>query len=1575
MAAKRKRPRSIYIAAIGASAGGLDALQKLISFVPKSADNLALLVVQHLSPNYKSMLVQSLSSQTSFDVVEATHGVEVKAKTIYITPANSDISVRKGKILLNKAPRSPHPWPSINNLLITLAEDQKERAIGIILSGTGTDGALGLKKIREAGGIAMVQDPKTAKFNSMPQAAIETAHVDFVLTAENIGEQLGVIASQRGRPGRSTSASSNSGNIFEDIIALIAQEKGTDLQNYKSETLLRRIKKRMTDLKYVSAAHYYKFIEKNPSEVDELFNMMLIGVTDFFRDPAVFKALEKDLAALIDKKVGTEPLRVWIPGCSTGQEAYSLAILIDSIFKKKKRSVPVQIFATDIHEQALGIARRGLYHQKDISHLSAEVRKNCFIHSSNSSYEVSKTIRSMVLFSKHDLTRNPPFLKLDLIVCRNLLMYFNTRLQNFVFPVFYSALNPNGYLLLGKSESIGQFNDLFATVRRDAKLYQRKAGKPLRTIRYAPLKIIEPSSAKKLPHDFTIPDMVKETLYKLYEHPYVVVNDAMDIQEISGDVGMYIGLKQGQMNANLIKLAHKDLKTELRALFQKCVKEGKDMEGEKKKFDFYGKEKFVKITVRPLIYSSSPDAFYWVVFEEIVGEALERPKSIAKASTQSAKRKNEFEQELEATKADLQGLIERLEDSNSQLQSLNEELQSSNEELKISNEELETANEELQSANEEINIAYTELKVANETLEEQDKLLNKSQANIRALLNNKLQSFILLDKDYSIIALNDIALASMQEVFNTRISVGDNFQNLLKKKNFNIFAADLKAAFNGKAVSIERALADAKQKVRGFIFNFTPVLNANRAVESVSLSILDVTELKRAKSELAQSEKMVESVFHTADIGLAIINEKGTFIKVNEGYSNLLAYSKDELEGKPYHKILVRGTQSPEKWPALPTESIGKEDQVVNRKGTILDVFVTTKVFVNRERERFLIQTMRDVSDEKKYRELLFNTESMMHSGSFEYNLISNKITCTNEIYSILDVPKNFKWTVKNLTGFLTKEDRSMTMKIYTDLTRHRKLVEKKFQIRTQKNQERWVEVKIFPVLLKTRVIGFRGTLVDVTAQKKAEIEIERLSWVARHTNNGVVISDSKGKIEWVNKSFETITGYELEEVKGKTPGEILQGTDTDKAVVKRIAQQLKKKQPVTEVLLNYTKDKRPIWVRVDIAPIYRETEFSNFISVLTDLTQMIQTQESRKAQESLEQRQKLLDAMAGNFPDGILGVLDRNLNYVFVGGTELKKLGHNVVDMIGEKIFDKISPEANAFAKPYLEKVFEGKEEHFEVNLKGDVYFVSAIPISWEEKTVTRALVVIQNITQRKKAEHEVLHALTQQKELNELKSRFITLASHEFRTPLGTILSSADLITQYNTLHDEENLQKHIKRVKTSVKNLTEILNEFLSLSKIEEGAVRNNPIVFSIKEFSEELIEEIGASSKKGQVIRYEHQGDSDTASLDKQHTKNVLLNLLSNAVKYSAENTVIHFSSQRAKGFVKFVVQDEGIGIPEADKPHIFKTFFRAQNAVNIQGTGMGLHIIKRYLAIMGGTIEFESKLGEGSTFTVTLPQVD
>ena len=536
-----RKTEYLNIIAIGASAGGLEALQSLLSNLPKY-DSTCLIVAQHLSPTHKSLLVHLLSKYTQLPVFEAEDGLTLKADCIYITPPDKEITIIKGQIQLKKPTSTIGPKPSVDVFFASLASIQNQKVVAIVLSGTGSDGSLGLKEIRGSNFLKIAQDPATAKYDGMPKAASQIGHVDLVLSPEAIGETIqkfftdpNFLKVQRSK------SSLDKVTSFDKILKLLEIRTGSDFSNYKTPTLSRRLKKRMDVLHFDKMDTYLEFVQSHPEELDELFNIMLIGVTQFFRDKEAFSSLRIVLEEALIKKTPNESVRVWVPGCSTGEEAYSVAILVQEILGTSFGRINLQIFATDIDDRAIQFARRALYSSKSLEGLSDDIKERYFIKKGDN-FEVIKRIRSKVLFSKHDVNQNPPFLRLDLITCRNLLIYFNAALQQQIIPLFHYALMDAGILFLGKSETIGNFSDLFSPIDAKYKIYRKKTGSNFRSYKFASLKpnvtqLSIPVEKKK--QQYSLTDRIKETLYTDFDHPFVVINHDYEIVEVYGDVRLF----------------------------------------------------------------------------------------------------------------------------------------------------------------------------------------------------------------------------------------------------------------------------------------------------------------------------------------------------------------------------------------------------------------------------------------------------------------------------------------------------------------------------------------------------------------------------------------------------------------------------------------------------------------------------------------------------------------------------------------------------------------------------------------------------------------------------------------------------------------------------------------------------------------------------------------------------------------------------------------------------------------------------------------------------------------------------
>ncbi len=848
--------------------------------------------------------------------------------------------------------------------------------------------------------------------------------------------------------------------------------------------------------------------------------------------------------------------------------------------------------------------------------------------------------------------------------------------------------------------------------------------------------------------------------------------------------------------------------------------------------------------------------------------------------------------------------------------------------------------------------------------------------NMDLLLRNMPHAFMLVNKKLEVVTINKLGVKEFSCIWNVRIKKGLHLQAILSDADQLFLKKHVAKSFKNETVECEIKCKARAQQFRSFIMHFMPVVDEKGLTAFVSVNLFELTQIKRGRQEMADMEQLIAALFDTDDTGVVVVDAVGNIVKANNGFETMFGYKAGELLGKPWLTVIapidVADVKAAHK-KVLAGASLNYERRGICKNGAYRNVYVSNRLYQTSSGEKLIIKTVRDLTESTKYKQLQHHAEGMAKLGGFEIDPITRQVLWTAQVYRIFEVEDNFRPTISWIEkAYVPAELPEFKQRLKEALTKG-KAFDVVRRLKTAKGNYRWLHIKGTPLQLNAGLYRLIGTIQDITVQRNAEQEIERLSWVASHTNNAVLITDEKQRVQWVNKSFEKLTGFTLAEMWGKNPGRLLQGALTDKRAVQRIARRLRASQSSTgEILVNYSKDGKPIWLSADIAPIFRDGRLVNYIGIMTDITSVVQSNELRESQAVLLQQQQLFNAIANYFPNGVIGVLNDDLTYAFVGGTELDRMGLAYKSLVGDKIFDKIRPDLNLLAEPFLRRAFKGEHVSFEVEIGGSIYQVFTVPIGDTSHKITQALVVMLNITSSKKTEQELMRAFEQQKEVNEMKSKFVSIASHEFRTPLSTILSSAYLVGKYTDPDDESKREKHLSRIKQSVNNLTDILNDFLSLGKIEEGGVRNTPVPVELRSLLLEIIDEMQNYLKDGQSIKLNCKNIEGEVTLDKQHFKNVLLNLLSNAVKYSGQGKQIQLSAQLNKNILRVSVKDAGIGIPPEDQPHLFQTFFRANNVTNIQGTGMGLHIVKKYMDIMGGKISFTSKLNVGTTFTVRLP---
>jgi len=752
--------RTFGVVGIGASAGGLESLMQLLQSLSPST-GMAFVIVQHLDPHHESEMAAILSKSTAMPVVPVEHNALLEPDHVYVMPPNATVLLVAGRLMLEPRPVRGQSMP-IDLFLRSLAMERRGRAIGIILSGTGSDGALGVTAIKAEGGIGIAESDVTAKQNAMPRSAIGTGSIDFVLPAGDIGQKLGALAPRMQLAYSRAELEAGLGGTrdLRRILALLRTAKGVDFSLYRYTTIRRRIIRRMLVHNLHAVNEYVKLLREQPGELQALYDDVLIRVTSFFRDPMVHEALKEHVfAALLRDRGQDQPIRVWVPGCASGEEPYSIAMGLVEVMAQHKASLPVQIFATDVSEAALERARAGVY----IENIALDVtpdRLRRFFSRSGKSYQISKSIRDMCVFARQDMTSDPPFSRLDLISCRNVLIYIEPPLQKRVLGIFHYALKPGGYLVLGHSESTSNSSELFKVVDRRNKIFARSAS-PHRPHLDVPAKV-NAIAAPAVTRPHVVRPMLEEPglqaaqreadriVMARYAPAGVIIDPELHILQFRGQTGTYLEPAPGEPSFNLLKMARSPLTMELRTAVHKAQKSGEPVRTGPHDIRANGASHNVMVEVLPLRASPRDERsgagcqHYLILFEDHRPEPMQpgdgdgaqgaqgAQKSAAALPVTPAERQEvtKLKHELAATREHMQSIIEELESVNEELQSANEEILSSNEELQSINEELETAKEELQSTNEELTTVNEELRTRNLELSQLNNDLNNSLSSV-----------------------------------------------------------------------------------------------------------------------------------------------------------------------------------------------------------------------------------------------------------------------------------------------------------------------------------------------------------------------------------------------------------------------------------------------------------------------------------------------------------------------------------------------------------------------------------------------------------------------------------------------------------------------------------------------------------------------------------------------------------------------------------------------------------------------------------------------------------------------------
>ena len=954
------------VVGIGASAGGLAAFERLFTHLP-AGSGMAFVVIQHLSPPQPSILPEIIQRYTDMPVFQVIDGIEVKPEHVYIIPPGVDLALRAGrlKVSVPKAERG-HRLP-IDFFFHSLALEQGRRAIAIVLSGTGSDGSQGVKYIKAEEGLTIAQDPNTAEFGDMPRNAIATNDIDFTLPPEKMGElilkYLRHATSASDKRGK-TGLESLSGDL-QRLYFLLRSKTGHDFSLYKQNTILRRLERRMKVCLVQDLKEYIDRLEASPEELKVLFQELLINVTHFFRDPEAFQALsERVLRPLIQSRCAThKPVRVWVAGCSSGEEAYSIAIALEEQILALKIDCKLQIFATDIDEDSIAAARKGFYSDSSIESVSAE-RLQRFFHQEEHGYQVKKNIRDLVVFSAQNVISDPPFSRIDLLCCRNLLIYLEHELQIQLLQQFHYSLNPEGILFLGNSESIGRTKDLFEAVDRKHKIFRRKqvatqyrarAGRRSKLHRTA---LPEAGAGWKRSSAGGLREWIEKVLLEYYTPACVIVDAKNNILFIHGRTGKYLEPAAGEISSNLVRMAREGLKTELASALHAAAAHMQTVRREGLQIKTNGEYQALNLIVRPVdrlpgIPELRPEfpELMMVIFEAVPGTVVRAAPQASNATT-TDQHVAQLEQALKEKDEYLHAIIDELERTNQDLRSANEELQSYNEEMQSANEELETSREELQSINEELVTTNAELQNKNEEL-------YRINNDIHNLLDSTEIATIFLDLDLQIRWFTPQA----QQIYNFRAAdIGRPVGHLVSNLHDDHLVEDIQQVLHNlvpKAIEVQ-----AKDEA-WYLVNIRPYRTHERVIDGVVITFIDISGQKK----IDQLQRMV-TILRDSNDAVTVQDFEGRILAWNRGAARMYGWSEAEALAMNSLDLIPESSRAATAGlyrRLAQGEAIHSfETQRVRRDGRVLDVWMTLTAMVDVDNQPVGVATTeRDITERK----------------------------------------------------------------------------------------------------------------------------------------------------------------------------------------------------------------------------------------------------------------------------------------------------------------------------------------------------------------------------------------------------------------------------------------------------------------------------------------------------------------------------------------------------------------------------------------------------------------------------------
>ncbi|WP_166333112.1 chemotaxis protein CheB [Sphingobacterium chungjuense] len=1467
------KPLSTYVVAIGASAGGLEAIHDFFDRVPSDID-VAYVLIQHLSSDYKSLLVELVSKHTHMKVVEATEGKLIEPAFVYVIPNDKLISIKNGRLHLEKKGEKV-PNNAIDNFFLSLAKDKKERAIAIVLSGTGHDGTKGIEAIKEQGGLVIAQQPDTAKFDSMPVNAIASGAVDFVVPTSGMYDKI--TAHINSAPIREVENGGIDETSLDKIFDLIYERTGHDFSLYKTPTIFRRIGRRMKELNIELTKEYVQYLLANKQEISILSKDFLVGVTQFFRDEAAFTIVKnKVIPEIIARKDDGDTMKVWVCACSTGEEVYSIAILIDQYLQTIDKHIEVKIFASDIDDASLDIASKNNYPESFIKFIPDDILEEYFIHDGKS-ISVVPHIRKQIVFAKHNVIKSPPFIKNDLICCRNMLIYMNSILQQKILTTFHYSLNTAGFLFLGPSETIAPIKDGVIEISGKWKIY-RKSGVIPRPNDFANAGRIDTTGRFSIPMrqkvKVSAEEQFQQFLVAQYGYVGVFIDRNFEVRDTVGDYRRFLSLPDKKFEVNLLKMVHKELSFMLSNTIRSVWKDNKAGSLKRMRLRRGKDDVYVNIDVSPPS-DEIAQPYTLVVFKEVETE-ISAPQYVVPidANEQQTGYVLELENELSETRSNLQIAVEEMETTNEELQSSNEELISANEELQSGNEELQSLNEELHTLNAEHQQKITELIELNDDLNNYFKSVDIGQ--------------IFLDKNGHIRKFNPAAVEMVNLI---EADIGRPISHISNNIKYNHFLHDINDALAHHHYLTEKEIELSNSRI--CLMRILPYTRVDGKKDGVVITFIDITTLNEQNNIIAAVFKaslsailIFKPIRSSAEkiIDFECLAANKTAITISNRHDDSLAglKLKNQLSDLTDDTLLDRFKRIYSSDDHLETEvQLSNQSWYIVTASKMSDMLAVTYTDVTERKKNEqslkknfneLVQTRESLKElnnqlENRVRE---RTSSLAESEN-RFNLVS---MATNDTIWDWDLVNNVIWRNHNFNkmfGFDRDDHTESTSFWYEQIhPEDRKRVQESVHKAINHSEENWSAEYRFAkadntyvevldrgsIQLDSNGVPYRmvGSVIDVTRVKEAESDKQELQdYVLRQQKEfyelfadvPALISIRRGKTltyEYTNSAFD----HFYEDLR-------FQGLATADAHAKGVDQKL------------YQADAK-IW-------------------------------------------KKGLAVSGKAFP---VAKYDK----------EGKEIGKAYLDYL-------FSP------------VFNEKEE-----IDGVAFF------GFEVSELVKAQLATKDLMQR--------------------KDEFMSIASHELKTPLTSLKGMLQIASRYITMEKPKaTIEEFVGRSLKQTDKLTFLINDLLDVTKIHSGKLQLNYSEFNIAELLADLVSGLQAEDHSLHIAV--HSPEGVVVKADQYRIEQVISNFLSNAIKYSpdSKDVTVHLKRQDEQT-VYVSVKDNGIGIPKDKQSYVFDRFFRAEESNNYSGLGLGLFICRDIIERHGGTIGLQSEEGQGSTFWFTLP---